>query len=283
MIDTAVQNTPIMNPKDSVIGDKKSVLSKDQDSRFENLLSEEAHKSKALNDEKSSNTLPTLSKESEKTSKTSSLSSTPFEVKDTSSKDSRIGLQDKIAKASQENLKAEENPLLQALASASLGKTENAQKGGVAKDTSPLPASAARTPVIQSMPSPVAAQKIETEGEKTLADVQSLAQAKGLNPTKITAQGLPETTKNPVIQTLLAQEEAQQSAPVQKPRTIPASAKEAINYEYENNTDRIAIVQRGVKKPKNITSKISNVYPEKKSDNDTADAKVSLKDRPPIG
>lgn len=279
MIDTVVKNTPAMSPKDSIMGDKKSVLPKDQDSQFENLLSKEVNKSKVSNNEKSSNTLQTLSKESEKTS---SLSSASFEIKDTSSKDSKIGLQDKIAKASRENLNSEENPLLQALASASLGKAENAQKGGVSKEASPLPTATAKTPVIQSMPSPLATQKVESEGEKTLADVQSLAQAKGLNPTKITAQGLPESTKNPVVQTLLTQEDIQQTTPAQKLRTIPNSAKEAINYEYENNTDRIAIVQRGVKKPKNITSKISNVYPEKKSDNDTADAKVSLKDRPPI-
>lgn len=279
MIDTAVQNAPVMSPKDSIMGDKKSVLPKDQDSQFENLLSKEVNKSKVSNNEKPSNTLQALSKEGEKTS---SLSSASFEIKDTSSKDSKIGLQDKIAKASRENLNTEENPLLQALASASLGKAENAQKGGVSKETSSLPTATTKTPVIQSMPSPLATQKIESEGEKTLADVQSLAQAKGLNPTKITAQGLPESTKNPVVQTLLTQEEVQQTASAQKLRTIPDSAKEAINYEYENNTDRIAIVQRGVKKPKNITSKISNVYPEKKSDNDTADAKVSLKDRPPI-
>lgn len=279
MIDTAVQNAPVMSPKDSIMGDKKSVLPKDQDSQFENLLSKEVNKSKVSNNEKPSNTLQALSKEGEKTS---SLSSASFEIKDTSSKDSKIGLQDKIAKASRENLNTEENPLLQALASASLGKAENAQKGGVSKETSSLPTATTKTPVIQSMPSPLATQKLESEGEKTLADVQSLAQAKGLNPTKITAQGLPESTKNPVVQTLLTQEEVQQTASAQKLRTIPDSAKEAINYEYENNTDRIAIVQRGVKKPKNITSKISNVYPEKKSDNDTADAKVSLKDRPPI-
>jgi len=66
-------------------------------------------------------------------------------------------------------------------------------------------------------------------------------------------------------------------------KAIPASAKEKVEYEYENNIDRIAIVQRGTKKPKNITSKISGEYPAKISEESNNTLKSLLKDRPQIG
>ncbi len=124
------------------------------------------------------------------------------------------------------------------------------------------------------MPQPQKAQRDTTQDPKTLGDVESLAKSKGLNPGKITLQN----AENPSTQTQEIAQEVKES----KPKSIPASAKESISYEYENNVDRIAIVQRGVKKPKNITSKISNEYPTKKSDDEGTGA-FFLKDRPQIG
>ncbi len=241
----------------------------------------------------------------------------PFDFKDDTGEVSKIGLQEKIAKTSKEVKNIESNPLIEALSTPSSTKaidksTKKATNHKAETDTlamaqlgqngmpqevknesqntsrvdnkenkktshqtslnSPLQpkATGANTQDtlkgLTSMPTP---QKPSNEG-KTLADAERLAKAKGLNPSELKLQTEEEQT--PV-------QNATPAAP--KIKNIPSSAKETITYEYENNVDRIAIVQRGVKKPKNITSKISNEYPTKKLDNENSGAS-SLKDRPPL-
>ena len=97
---------------------------------------------------------------------------------------------------------------------------------------------------------------------KTLEDVQNLAKEKGLNPTRVTA--------------LETQEVAQ------KPKRTPESAKQKIEYEAENAEDRVAVINRGRQKPKNITSKISNIYEESKAEQggSTLGSMLGLKDLP---
>ena len=109
-------------------------------------------------------------------------------------------------------------------------------------------------------PKPVAA--INPSDSKTLEDVQNLAKEKGLNPTRVTA--------------LETQEVAQ------KPKRTPESAKQKIEYEAENAEDRVAVINRGRQKPKNITSKISNIYEESKAEQggSTLGSMLGLKDLP---
>ena len=100
-------------------------------------------------------------------------------------------------------------------------------------------------------PKPIPA--INPEELKSLDDVQALAEDQGLNPTKVTA---------------LEQEEV-----LPKPKRTP---------EAENAEDRVAIINRGTKKPKNITSKISNIYEEGKAEGSSATlgSMLGLKDLP---
>lgn len=109
-------------------------------------------------------------------------------------------------------------------------------------------------------PKPIPA--INPEELKSLDDVQALAEDQGLNPTKVTA---------------LEQEEV-----LPKPKRTPESAKQKIQYEAENAEDRVAIINRGTKKPKNITSKISNIYEEGKAEQSgaTLGSMLGLKDLP---
>ena len=207
-------------------------------------------------------------------------SATPasFDFKDTASEDSKIGLQEKIAKSSKENKPKESNPLVEALSTPlNTSSTSTATKIAESKDSSLD--SKATTPRLASMPMPqTKIPQEEAQAPKTLADVQNLAQAKGLNPSKMSLE-----TQGANAQSL-AQEALETQAKLEaKPKSIPASAKEKINYEYENNVDRIAIVQRGTKKPKNITSKISNEYPTKKADDEGKGSVFSLKDAPQLG
>ncbi|AWK62172.1 hypothetical protein HCN_1540 [Helicobacter cinaedi PAGU611] len=197
-----------------------------------------------------------------------------FDFKDTASEDSKIGLQEKIAKSSKENKPKESNPLAEALSTPlNTGSTSTANKIAESKDSSLD--SKATTPRLASMPMPqTKIPQEETQAPKTLADVQNLAQAKGLNPSKMSLE----------TQGVNAQSLVQEALETQaKPKSIPASTKEKINYEYENNVDRIAIVQRGTKKPKNITSKISNEYPTKKANDEGKGSVFSLKDAPQLG
>lgn len=101
------------------------------------------------------------------------------------------------------------------------------------------------------------------QAPKTLDDVQELAKDKGLNPTKITASS-----------------QTQETQP--KPKATPESAKQKIQYETENIEDRVAVINRGTKKPQNITSKISNIYEEGKVEQRTATlgSILGLKDLP---
>lgn len=101
------------------------------------------------------------------------------------------------------------------------------------------------------------------QAPKTLDDVQELAKDKGLNPTKITASS-----------------QTQETQP--KPKATPESAKQKIQYETENIEDRVAVINRGTKKPQNITSKISNFYEEGKVEQRTATlgSILGLKDLP---
>lgn len=109
-------------------------------------------------------------------------------------------------------------------------------------------------------PKPIPA--INPEELKSLDDVRTLAEDQGLNPTKVTA---------------LEQEEV-----LPKPKRTPESAKQKIQYEAENAEDRVAIINRGTKKPKNITSKISNIYEEGKAEQSgaTLGSMLGLKDLP---
>lgn len=103
----------------------------------------------------------------------------------------------------------------------------------------------------------------KNQAPKTLDDVQELAKDKGLNPTKITASS-----------------QTQETQP--KPKATPESAKQKIQYETENIEDRVAVINRGTKKPQNITSKISNFYEEGKVEQRTATlgSILGLKDLP---
>ncbi|MFC3868003.1 hypothetical protein [Helicobacter equorum] len=92
---------------------------------------------------------------------------------------------------------------------------------------------------------PKIAPYTKDQAPKTLDDVQELAKDKGLNPTNVSSQ-------------------AQEIQP--KPKATPKSAKQKIQYEMENLEDRVAVINRGTKKPQNITSKISNIYEEGKTE-----------------
>ena len=204
----------------------------------------------------------------------------PFDFKDSVSEDSKIGLQEKIAKSSKENKPKEANPLVEAL-STPLSTAAATDKIAEGKDS--IKDTKAQAPRIATMPMPQA-PKEESQATKTLADVQNLAQTKGLNPSKMSLETQGTNAQSLIQEALETQAGlgAKEAKPA-KPKSIPTSAKETINYEYENNVDRIAIVQRGTKKPKNITSKISNEYPTKKADDDNKGGIFSLKDTPQLG
>lgn len=208
----------------------------------------------------------------------------PFDFKDDSGQDSKIALQEKIKNA-KDTKTPEVNPLIEALSAPLAAKEANKNASKETKVSgSELPQSVGRdvkaqsvalnnvstqAEQIQKTPTPInmpAPQKAGSE-DKTLADVEKIATAKGLNPSNITLE-----------------QEKEKVAP--KPKVIPESAKQSISYEYENNVDRIAIVQRGRNKPKNITSKISNEYPvASKTEDESVNLNSAslLKDRPQIG
>ncbi len=91
--------------------------------------------------------------------------------------------------------------------------------------------------------------QLDSKNPKTLEDVLNLAKEQNLNPTKISAEV-----------------ELSQDKIAPKPKPKPLSATQKIEYEFESKEERVAVINRGVKKPKNITSKISNIYEEAKKD-----------------
>ncbi len=302
----AMQNA-ILNKPDSILEKRPNSPSAEitkLENKFENILAKQVKESQAKEaqnkeaqtsikeskaDSKGKNNanvksskLPTQSATTKnaKNAAVNKSANTPFDFKDKEnvSEESKIGLQEKIAKSSKE-VKPQDNPLLEALsAPLSAGATSSpkvfSDKKEAKAENKNQNTLAQKLPRSTTLPQPQKAQRDTTQDPKTLGDVESLAKSKGLNPGKITLQN----AENPSTQTQEIAQEVRES----KPKSIPASAKESISYEYENNVDRIAIVQRGVKKPKNITSKISNEYPTKKSDDEGTGA-FFLKDRPQIG
>ena len=287
----AMQNA-ILNKPDSILEKRPNSPSAEitkLENKFENILAKQVKESQAK--EAQNKEAQTSIKESKADSKgknnattknaaVNKSANTPFDFKDKEnvSEESKIGLQEKIAKSSKE-VKPQDNPLLEALsAPLSAGATSSpkvfSDKKEAKAENKNQNTLAQKLPRSTTLPQPQKAQRDTTQDPKTLGDVESLAKSKGLNPGKITLQN----AENPSTQTQEIAQEVKES----KPKSIPASAKESISYEYENNVDRIAIVQRGVKKPKNITSKISNEYPTKKSDDEGTGA-FFLKDRPQIG
>lgn len=229
----------------------------------------------------------TAANKSKQTKATTPLA--PFDFKDKTNEDSKISLQEKIAKTKETAKAPDNNPLVEALSASSVATKDSkdneskvsapnvAQKSpknvdkmaledknvtsdktlpDTAKQSSKAETQSKET-LVQKTPMPMPQR--QNEEPKTLGEVEKIAKAQGLNPSKITL----ETEKQ-----------------TDTPREIPASAKESIKYENENNTDRVAIVQRGTKKPKNITSKISQEYPTKKPDNDSSPSQSLLKDIP---
>ncbi len=242
-----------------------------------NAKATESAKQNAVQAKSTPQTTPTNKVAQAKVATSNSLM--PFEFEDNNGQDSKISLQEKITKSSKESKAPEVNPLIEAL-SAPLA-TKNAPKDVKQNQNSESPLSQRNTkeqniatnaslkteqiqksPTLTTMPTPQA----PNNNNKTLGDIEKIAKEKGLNPSNMT----------------LTQEENSPAPIAPKVREIPISAKEKIVYEYENNVDRIAIIQRGTKKPKNITSKISNEYPTKKPDDENINVSSS-KDRPPIG
>lgn len=95
-------------------------------------------------------------------------------------------------------------------------------------------------------------KELDSKNPKTLEDVLNLAKEQNLNPTKISAEA-----------------ESEQPQIASKPKPKPLSATQKIEYEFESKEERVAVINRGVRKPKNITSKISNIYEEAKKDEGT--------------
>lgn len=205
------------------------------------------------------------------TTKTTSTLPSAADSKDGANTESKVGLQEKTTKNTSGNTKIQENPLLEAL-STPLGAGAHMQaaleKEGKENATRSTPKIS--NPAMNTMPKPTQAVMDNTiPATKTLADVEKFAKTQGLNPSKV------------VLET-----EHEQKSSEPKAKVIPASAKENISYEYENNVDRIAIVQRGTRKPKNITSKINAEYPSKKTEGDVGSGNTLaslLKDTPQQG
>lgn len=117
-----------------------------------------------------------------------------------------------------------------------------AQSQNLAKSTMPL-----STPL---------ATNIASEA-KSLADIEQVAKQKGLNPSKISLQ-------------------SNESEVAQK----PLSAQEKIQYKHEKGDEKVAIIDRGANKPRNITTKISKEYPIKSAEEESGSGSLfSLKDR----
>lgn len=286
MLDTAVQRNSIKS--DSIATDNRNPESskKFQDGKFESMLA------KAKTQESEAKEAKTESKDVQKDSKDkkidraqASKANAPFEFKDSVGGESKIGLQEKISKSTKENPKPQDNPLAQILSSSSLASAQNTAESksaqgneGNAKQVGKIESKNPRSsqaPMARSLPLPTqreldsAQAQLDSQANpiKTLADVQDLAKQKNLNPGKI------------VLEDEVGAQAMQSRA---RSKVIPDSAKEQITYEYENNTDRIAVVQRGVKKPKNITSKISPEYPTKKTDEDVEVGRALPKERPQL-
>ena len=227
---------------------------------FEKYLKESTQNLEGL---KASSIKPAQSKESktQKTSMTESKieSSEAKEAKKSAPKTAPNTTELLAASLSPEALKSQESttlakapkdtPLAQALKAAQDQGTKGTQEKQALQDMA-----------TNLAPKPVAA--INPSDSKTLEDVQNLAKEKGLNPAAITA--------------LETQEVAQ------KPKRTPESAKQKIEYEAENAEDRVAVINRGRQKPKNITSKISNIYEESKAEqgSSTLGSMLGLKDLP---
>lgn len=286
MLDTAMQRNSIKS--DSIATDNRNhseTSKKSHDGKFESMLA----KAKTQEVEaKAQQEAKTESKGVQKDSKDKKQDRTqaqtqvgkanaPFEFKDSAGGESKIGLQEKISKSTKENQKPQDNPLAQILSSSSLAsanvtegtKGDGKQDGKIDKNSR-----SSQAPMARSLPLPTQ-RELATQAQldsqanpvKTLADVQDLAKQKNLNPGKI------------VLEDEVSVQAMQSRV---RSKVIPDSAKEKISYEYENNTDRIAIVQRGVKKPKNITSKISPEYPTKKTDEDVEVGRALPKERPQL-
>ena len=234
--------------------------SQTRSAEFEKYLKESTQNLEGL---KASSIKPAQSKESktQKTSMTESKieSSEAKEAKKAAPKAAPNTTELLAASLSPEALKSQESttlakapkdtPLAQALKAAQDQGTKGTQERQALQDRA-----------TNTAPKPVAA--INPNDSKTLEDVQNLAKEKGLNPTRVTA--------------LETQEVAQ------KPKRTPESAKQKIEYEAENAEDRVAVINRGRQKPKNITSKISNIYEESKAEQggSTLGSMLGLKDLP---
>ena len=227
---------------------------------FEKYLKESTQNFEGLTT-KTSTSKPTKPKESKAQIKTSTESSESSEsiAKKAAPKTTPNATELLAASLTPEALKSQEattlakapkdTPLTQALKAAQDQGTKSAQE----KQTLQYQAT-------NIAPKPIPA--INPEELKSLDDVRTLAEDQGLNPTKVTA---------------LEQEEV-----LPKPKRTPESAKQKIQYEAENAEDRVAIINRGTKKPKNITSKISNIYEEGKAEQSgaTLGSMLGLKDLP---
>lgn len=279
MLDTAMQHNSIK--PDSIATDNRNhseSSKKSHDGKFESMLAKaktqdtEAKIQEAKIDSKGISKDKKQDKSQTQVSKTNA----PFEFKDSAGGESKIGLQEKISKSAKENPKPQDNPLAQILSSSPSSSAQNiaeSTKGDNKIDGKNSRSSQA--PMTRTLPLPTQRELASTQAQldsqtnpvKTLADVQDLAKQKGLNPGKI------------ILEDEVGVQAVQSRV---KSKVIPDSAKEKIAYEYENNTDRIAIVQRGVKKPKNITSKISPEYPTKRSDEDVESGRALPKERPQL-
>lgn len=217
-----------------------------------------------------------------------------FELGESKSAESALELKEKMIKNSKTSKETQEDPLLAALAggaknaadSTKTSKESTADNKEVASEASKIaPPKAKGTPKTSPNPTALelannakfeAKQRQEQQAylDKTIRDVESVAKSQNLNPSKI---NLESKANNANIASVANLANTQTQEVTQKIATneAPESAKQKINYEYENNTDRIAIVNRGIKKPKNITSKISNEYPSKVSEDE-----AKLKDSP---
>lgn len=100
---------------------------------------------------------------------------------------------------------------------------------------------------------------IEEHDSQTLQDVLDVANEHNLNPTKISAGLALSDTKSK-----------------------PLSATQKLDYEFESKSERVAIINRGKKKPKNVTAKISNIYVASSKDehNVSLSSLLSQKDLP---
>lgn len=108
----------------------------------------------------------------------------------------------------------------------------------------------------------------KAQSPKTLEDIRHLAQANGLNPSKV------EGLKDGIEASAHTKDGTQDN--------IPESAKHKVQYKIDDDGERVAIIHRGTRKPQNITSKISSIYETFKADTSasTIGSLLGLKDLP---